>query len=253
MSSKELPGLLDALMIELELLGEDFPTEKIKENWLGDMKHFSDTFDKLNIKGITEQQILYEVAPDIWLQGYIDLIGQHNDEYFILDWKTSGDFKGKRIREMGRQLLLYKDAVEQTTNVPIDKVYWYMIKYLEIKHKNKTSILSRRNWVSKLKTRLKRAFKEYGEDKDIADMLISMAIQENSLDLLPPEIKNQFEVKPYIKEYKHDERDIIEARQYVVETVNLIKNEKDWQPNNTKSNSFFCHNLCNHRKRCEHI
>nr|WP_233499550.1 hypothetical protein [Bacillus velezensis] len=41
----------------------------------------------------------------------------------MYDWKTSSKFAGKKLNEAGRQLLMYKLALEQTTDLKVDKSY----------------------------------------------------------------------------------------------------------------------------------
>lgn len=45
-----------------------------------------------------------------------------------------------------------------------------------------------------------------------------------------------------------DEREIDKVKQWVVDTVKLIKKEENWLP---KSDSFFCNFICNFRNICE--
>ncbi len=40
--------------------------------------------------------------------------------------------------------------------------------------------------------------------------------------------------------------------EWFVETIDSIKNEEDWQPNNTKENAYFCSNICGTRNGCKY-
>lgn len=43
------------------------------------------------------------------------------------------------------------------------------------------------------------------------------------------------------------------AYEWLEETIKKIRNEKEWKPNNTKENDYFCHNICSFRMSCPHI
>lgn len=251
LAEEELPTLLEGLLMQLELEGISFPAPNIERNWIEDMKHFASTFKKLETPMITEKRVLYKVADKVWLQGYIDVLGVSGDKNFILDWKTSGKFTGDRLRGMGRQLVLYKDAIEQTTPYTIDSLYWYMIKYIEVDFNGRTRVLSRRNWVEKSKKNLEKALSK--EDDLVKEVYIQEAIQNNSIAGLPDYARNKFSVRPHIKYYEGDPKTVEEARQYVLDTASRIESEKEWKPCNIKDNEFFCKYLCNHRKSCKYL
>lgn len=246
-----LPDLFDSLLLQLELEGANFPSAKIGENWQKDMQDFINTFQRLDVDMETEKHVVYEVAPDIWLQGYIDGIGTYKGRNFILDWKTSSMFRGKGLIDAGRQLLLYKDAIEKTTGEEIHDLYWFMIKYIELTFNGRTAVLSRRDWVKKSKKKLEKALED--EPELLAAEYLNVAIEENSIDMLPQYVQDKFIIKPHIKRYDFEDGLMEEARQYVVDTVSKIESDTEWNPCNVSKNNFFCQNLCNHRNSCPHL
>ena len=141
------------MILECELLGYKFPTEQIRKNWISDMTHFVSNYKKLDMDVLmTEEQILMNID-NIWFQGFIDIIKQNENSIDILDWKTSSKFSGKdKLRDAGRQLLLYKLAKEKQ-GFKVDRVGWFMTKYLNVTYtlkngKQVTRMLNRGKWVS---------------------------------------------------------------------------------------------------------
>ena len=69
------------------MLGIEFPkdfkgNDSIRNNWIADMKHFCKTFQPPKGKFQTEQLIIYPLSEDRYIQGYIDLIRENDDEPF---------------------------------------------------------------------------------------------------------------------------------------------------------------------------
>lgn len=253
-TEEDMRNDFENMLIEFELNKIQFPTAKIGDNWTKDIKHFVDNFKKIDKKMLTEVFVLYEIVPDIWIQGYIDAVipDDNGKDLILLDWKTSSEFTGKRLTEAGRQLLLYKDALEQITNKNVSGVCWYMLKYINVTWNGKTKMLKRREWVKNIKRELAKDLAY--EDEFIAELLIDKAIEDNSLKELPQQIQDKYKIEPAIIWYKPTEKRTKECRDYVINTVKAIegkgKNEEDY----TKlcKDDFFCNNLCNHRNVCKY-
>lgn len=262
LDKEQLPSLLESLLLELEMNGYYFPSKKIGDNWAKDMRDFALNFEPLENRMITEQLMLYEVDKGKHFQGYADVImKEKNGTLSILDWKTSSEFKGEKLKEAGRQLLIYKDAIEKTTNQTIDKVGWYMIKYVYVTYNGKKRTLSRRDWVSKSSASIKRELKRAGVDDIMLEFELDEAISNNSLESLPQSVQDAFIVESCIQWYDYTQDDVDEAINYVVESINDIEAEFEveesnrWQPKNNGNvkNDFFCKNLCNHRATCPYL
>ena len=256
---------LDDMLTKCDLFNVHFPTETIKNNWIVDMKHFVNNFSLINKKIITEQFILYEIAEEIWVQGYIDaLFTGENKTIDIIDWKSSSRFTGNKLLEAGRQLLLYKDAIEKTTNKQIGKIGWYMTKYVYIcsKYKNgktKRKMCSRRKWVKEISQELIKKLKKLGNEDFIIEILIDQAIIKNNLSNMPQKIQDEYWLEDCIVYYDYDDKKMEECRNYVIEAVKKIEgknkdNINDWKPVEINDkNSFFCKVLCNHRETCKYL
>lgn len=251
-------------LIECELLGYNFPNESIGDSFKKDMSHFMDNFNEIEGNKLIEKLIVFEID-GIWLQGYIDCIipSDKGKPYVdIYDWKTSSKFTGSKLTDAGRQLLLYKIGLEQSTNMKVDKVQWFMVKYVNVcfvqkNGKVKKKMCNRGKWVSDIKNYLEKDLTSL----DMSELEISFklddAITNNNLDQLPEEIKNKYWLEDCIVEYDTSDEKIEEVKNFVKETVAKIENKvasnSKWKPIEiSKYNSFYCSVLCGHRKRCEY-
>jgi len=114
-----------------------FPNDKIRDNWYKAMHNFFIKHEKSSDTGQQEVLCLYKTPKGNIFRGFIDRITDDT----IIDWKTSSMFSGKKLLSAGRQLILYKLAVEQECNVNIDKVAWCMMKYNNMKYYDVTPTL----------------------------------------------------------------------------------------------------------------
>lgn len=116
--------------------------EKYKQN----LQHFFLNHTILNEKVLLEKFIIIDINKNIF-QGYIDaLFIDENDNYIIVDWKTSTRYSG--ISENGKiaQLLLYAIGLNQS-GVPLDKIKicWNFLKYVSVEYKLKNGSTKLRN------------------------------------------------------------------------------------------------------------
>lgn len=256
---------LDDLLFKCDITGIDFPSENIKNNWVNDMRHFANNFDLINKKVATEEFVVYEVDDGIYLQGYIDAIFKNEDNTVdIIDWKSSSRFAGKKLKDAGRQLLIYKDALEKTKGLKVKNIAWYMFKYVNVcsRYKNgniKRKMCNRRRWVKEISKDIKKELKKLGNEEFIIEMLVDKAIEDNSLDGLPQDIQNKYWLEDCMVYYDYTDGKMQECKDYITNTVKKIEskdrdNEKDWNPVKIdRGTEFFCKNLCGHREVCPYL
>ncbi len=251
----ELKGVYDGIITKSELFDIKFPNENIENNWRGDIEHFVENFKKIDKKMITEKHFVFEILDGIWLQGYIDaMYAGDNGQVIVLDWKTSSKFTGKDLIKAGRQLLIYKLAVEATTDRRIDKVAWFMIKYVYVNYGKRRSIKSRRKWVEETKKPILSALKKTGEEEFVCELMMDEAIKNNNLDNMPKEIQEMFTLEDCILYYDVTDENIEECLTYIKNTVETISKDSDWNPVVIdKKTEFFCNVLCNHRDTCKYL
>jgi len=82
-----------------------------------------------NWEHISSEEELMEPIPgihkNIKFKGFIDAVIKWNDEYYLIDWKTSStgwnDYK-RKDEMLKRQLVLYKDFWARKHNIDLDKI-----------------------------------------------------------------------------------------------------------------------------------
>lgn len=252
-------------LMETELVGINFPNDKIGDSWKSDLRHYLANFNKMDTKIIQEKLIVFEVVEGIWVQGYIDgiLPSEKGKPYVdVNDWKTSSKFSGKKLTEAGRQLLMYKVGLEQVTNFKVDKIMWSMVKYVYVcnmqkNKKVKKKMCNRGKWVKEIRSPLEKELMKSGMEDFEIEILLDAAVENNTLTNLPQEIQDKYWLEDCIVEYEATDERIEELKQYVKDTVHKIENkdvtdEDAWKPVEiTKYDSFYCSTLCGHRKTCK--
>lgn len=268
-----LPAL-DKELEDMEMLGIDFPNDRnggttIRDNWITDMKDFCTSFVKPKGKFETEQLFIYQLDPEHYLQGYIDLIKYNSDGTIsIFDWKTSSQFATKDLIHHGRQLVLYAMGKEQE-GYTVKNVAWIMLKYAEVSWigkarktaKTETTIkkvFNRGKALKELKPYLETDLEKLGYSEVDIEILLEDAAKRNSWDKLPEEVRKKYTIKPYVRYYeltdelKQETLDYINTR--IAQFESKSDSEVDWEPVEiTKKNEFFCNTLCGYRHLCKYI
>ena len=249
-------------LAELELLDMDFPNEKIKNAFTNDMIHFTDHFKKLDGEFVLEKAFIIEIEGH-WFIGYIDAVRLAEGEIHVIDWKTSSKFSSKKIVEAGRQLALYKLALEKGYDIEVHKVMWNMLKYVYVCHERKNKSIMRKmvnrgKIVSTMKDALEKDMKQQGLSDVEIFLYMEQALATNSLDVLPEFIKEKYWLEDCYLEYEVNEQVINELHSYIKESIAQIEskdvnNIEEWRPLNVEKESFYCNTLCNHRETCPFI
>lgn len=247
----------------MELMGVHFPNQSIGESWKNDVGHFVENFRPIDSKFILEKHIVFPINDEIIVQGYVDAIQpSEKGKGFvnIIDWKTSSKFSGKKLDEAGRQLLTYKLGLELTTNVKVDKIMWFMIKYLYVcwmqkNKKLKKKMCNRGKWVKEMRNPFEKELLATGMLDFEVELLLENAIAKNNIDDFPVEIRNKYTLEDCFVEYEATPEKEQELKEYVINTVNSIESKSgdvsEWSPLNiTKFDSFYCATLCGHRSTC---
>lgn len=248
----------------LEISGIDFPKDRnggsaIRDNWIANMTGFCRNFKAPNGKFETEKLVIYKVSEDDYIQGYIDLLKINDDGTLsVYDWKTSSQFVGDHLIEAGRQLVLYAQALEQE-GYKVRDLAWVMLKYCVVRWKQKNGKIKEkvcewRNYVAQIRPYLLKPPVAVNIDEFELDMIVSEAVANNSLDGLPAELRDQFEVSQYVRYYDYNQEAIDETLNYVTNQIQSFKDrgqdEKNYPPKDVASDSYFCSSLCGHNRRC---
>lgn len=256
------PEEIEKILNEAKLLDIKFPNEKIEDKWVKDIMYFANHYNLPNYKKTdTEKKFLIKIN-DNYLQGIIDLVIYNDDgTVSIRDYKTSSKFSNSDLEEKGRQLILYGLAMEEL-GYKVKDLAWEMLKYVEISYKLKngnirTTIAERGFIVDKLKSDITKELKSLKKYTELEiEEIVDNAIENNSLDLIPDNIKDKYTIKDYICYYDFTDERIKETKAFIKAKIDEIEQFEDdiswWEPKEiTPYNSFYCENLCNHRESCE--
>lgn len=235
----------------------NFPKSKdgsdtIENNWVNSMKHFANNFKKLPFHAETEKLFVYEIFPNTYIQGYIDIVTTgKNGKIQVLDWKTSSRFTGQKKIEAGRQLVLYKLAVEEVFGLEVDKVGWYMLKYARVHYGKRSKMVDRGKWVEQMASQIETQLLKVYSNELTARFALKEAVENNSIETLPQSVRDYFRVEPLIEYYEVGDKEIEELKTYIKKTIHRISNDFMFNPVYIDyKNVFFCSNLCSQRYKC---
>lgn len=210
---------LECELSGIKLCADETKNAKMMEDYKQDILTFFKNH-KVTGKKLSESEIWIDLehGGDVCI-GYIDSILKEDGYYIIEDYKTSTIYKGQDILAHQRQLLLYALGLNQL-GIPFEKIKirWLFLKYSNIQFnhmievtydetikdsiKKKTTTCYKDEWVSKIKTQLKKDIVLYYKDtinnKAIKEML-DRCVQENSLDSLPVEIQDKYQIQDIVK------------------------------------------------------
>ena len=206
-----------------KFLGMNFPTENTEKKYIYDIEHAFDYFEKPKGRLEEERYIEFEIENKKF-RGYVDLIIFDDEKKTIqvLDWKSSSKFSKKDLESHKVfQLILYSMYLEKEyPDYKILNPVFYMLKYARVKN----DVTGRES----IRERI-----------DIDDTIHEV-------------------LEPYIVEVQYNECMKDKLKQYINEvTLDIAFNdedeESDWYPTaeELRNNSFYCKNLCGHKKKCK--
>lgn len=203
---------------------------------------------------------------NIMMQCYIDFIHteiKDNKKYlYITDWKTSTVYKGEKYEKEKGQLILYGLAIHQKLKIPLNQIIvrWAFLKYVNVdciqaNGKSKTRTIERNDIGNSLsssaKMWLKKSELELSEEE--INNYLEKIVKENSIDYLPKDVKNKFEIRDCYVDVPLTEESIKELTDEIIRTVeeikikecdyNTTKDEKVWWQEVTDKESYFMNNL----------
>lgn len=163
------------------------------------LEHFFRTHKKIPYKVVLEKFMTAKIGDHVF-QGYIDAIYKDaDDNYHIVDWKTSTKYSGKTAEEKCGQLVVYAIGLNQA-GVPMDKIKicWNFLKYVSIQYKQKNGVVKtrevERNKIGEsLQSNAKVWLKEYGY-ADKMDDYLKLLLDANSIEVLPEEVQKMYTI-----------------------------------------------------------
>ena len=171
----------------------------ISDKYKMNLEHFFRTHKKIPYKVVLEKFMTAKIG-DYVFQGYIDAIYKDaDDNYHIVDWKTSTKYSGKTAEEKCGQLVVYAIGLNQA-GVPMDKINicWNFLKYVSIQYKQKNGVIKtrevERNKIGEsLQSNAKVWLKEYGYANQMDDYL-KLLLDTNNIEVLPEEVQKMYTI-----------------------------------------------------------
>lgn len=194
-------------VLESTLKGMYFPTKKTEENFLENirecLKKIKCPYDIGTFE--LEKEVYIKVFEKYVFMGFIDLVITNPDGTIdIGDFKTSTKFAANEIDEKGFQLLLYGMAMEQQ-GYKVKNIFWNMLKYCNITWQGKTKMrvrtAERQRWVSSIANEILKDLQDMSKTQ--SELLLSYAVEHNTLENMPPEIQNKYKVTDCIVTYPY--------------------------------------------------
>ena len=172
--------------------------ESIKNKYKEGLECFFRNHKPLENKVELERFLSAKIG-DYVLQGYADAITKdENDNFVIIDWKTSTKYSKKALEEHSGQLTVYAISLMQL-GVPLERIRcaFNFLKYcnVEVTMKNgnkKVRTIERYKLGESLVSNCRMWLKDYGCNEEEADEYLKQLIDSNSIECLPTEIQQKF-------------------------------------------------------------
>lgn len=229
--------------------------EKYNENLI----HFFKNHVPYKHKLLVEKPIVVNINGNVFV-GYIDgLYKDDDDVYTILDFKSSSIYTGKTLEENSGQLTIYAIGLYQM-GIPLDKIKacFNFLKYCTIKYEQKNGAVKYRNVErckigDSLQSNAKTWLKHFGYEPDA---YLKEMLDTNSIDCLPNEVKNKYEISDCHVDIGFSESLMQKWSDFITTTLKDIElREKDYEETKSmqcfwddeedvKAQSYYFANLC---------
>lgn len=178
---------------------DETKNENIKNKYKTDLTHFFNHHKPIKHKVEIERFLAAKIG-DYVLQGYADAITKDSDDNFvIIDWKTSTKYSKKALEEHSGQLTVYAIALMQL-GVPLNKIRcaFNFLKYCTVEYEQangavKTRDIERFELGEKLQSNLKVWLKKLGYEEQMDDYL-KMVIDTNGIECLPEDVQAKYKI-----------------------------------------------------------
>lgn len=240
---------------------DETKNNNIKNKYKEDLIYFFKNHKPIKNKVELERFLSAKIG-DYVLQGYADAITKDEDDNFvIIDWKTSTKYSKKALEEHSGQLTVYAIALMQL-GIPLSKIRcaFNFLKYCTIEYEQangavKTRDIERFELGEKLQSNLKVWLKKLGyEDK--MDNYLKMVIDTNNLDCLPEDVKGKYKISDCYCYIDLNEKLVEKWTNEIIATIKDIElRRKDWEETRSdkvwwdtdesvKAQSYYFSTLC---------
>lgn len=227
--------------------------EKIANKYESCIRHFFKNHNVIKQPHRIEHFITIRITDDIVLQGYIDFLftekytdenGNGKTRIRIVDWKTSTRYSGKKIDSECGQLVIYAEGIRQALDIPLEDIIceWNFLKYVTVTYeqkngKKKDRYIERNVIGESLVNTAKMWLKEFGYEDDMESYIDKM-ILDNTIDCLPKEVRDKFEIKDCYVQVPLSEEKIDELKSDIADTIHEFRDkEKEYKA--TKDEMLF--------------
>lgn len=227
--------------------------ERIANKYENCVRHFFQNHNVIEQPHRIEHFITIRICDDIVLQGYIDFLftekyldenGNEKTRIRIVDWKTSTRYSEKKIDQESGQLLIYAEGIRQALGIPLEDIVceWNFLKYVTVTYEQKNGkkrdrYIERNVIGESLVNTAKMWLKEFGYEDDI-DFFVDKMVLENTLDYLPEEVRNKFEIKDCYVQVPLSEEKIDELKSDIADTIHEFR-EKEKEYKETEDEMLF--------------
>ena len=231
--------------------------EKYNENLI----HFFQNHVPYKYKLLVEKPIVIDAEGNIFF-GYADAIYKDDDEnYHIIDFKSSSIYTGNTLVENSGQLVLYSIGLNQM-GIPLDKIkpQFNFLKYCTIKYEQKNAAVKYRNVErckigESLQSNAKTWLKHFGYEPD--EYLMRM-LDTNGIDCLPDEVKEKYEITDCHVDVELNDLVVSKWIKHITTTLkDIMLREQDYEETKSvhcfwddeedvKRESYYFANLCSY-------
>lgn len=194
--------------------------------------------------------------------GYIDGLYKDDDgNYVILDFKSSSIYTGKTLEENSGQLTIYGIGLHQM-GIPYEKIRccFNFLKYCTIKYEQKNGTIKYRNVERcKIGESLQSNAKTWlNHFKYEPDAYLMQMLDTNSIDCLPDEVKEKYEITDCHVDIGFNEKLAQKWSNFIITTLKDIElREQDYEETKSlncfwddeedvKRESYYFANLCSY-------
>lgn len=241
---------------------------KIADDYENNIRLFFREHIPIESKVICEQFVTIKVGDNLF-QGYVDFIHRDRDgKYVITDWKTSTIYQGKKIEEERGQLVLYAESLIQR-GIPIEniKIQWNFLKYCTVEYEMFTkdketgefkikqlNTLRTEKIPKSIENNIRSRLKKLDYNELQIEDIVQTAIENNSFDTLPDEIKGKYKWYDCYVEIPLTQAIVDNLKEDIINTIEEIKiKEKEYAQTEDDTvfwteidarNQYFFANIC---------
>lgn len=235
---------------------DEMKNNNIRDKYKENLNHFFEHHKPIERKVELERFLTAKIG-DYVLQGYADAITKdENENFVIIDWKTSTKYSKKALEEHSGQLTVYAIALMQL-GIQLEKIKccFNFLKYCTIQYEQangtvKTRDVERCKLGESLQSNLKVWIKKLGY-ADQMDELLKMVIDTNGIECLPKEIQEKYIISDCYCYIDLDEKLVKKWTDEIIVTIKDIelrkkdyeetRNEKIWwdSEESVKAQSYY--------------